>query len=92
MKRVRGRRVVAALALSASLALLNVGAALAAPPLYHLLPDGSNACKWWPAAGGSGGLGTYHARQEVSGNNALPMYMVSAPVGCMNMPALNYPH
>lgn len=86
------RRLLTALTLGATLAMLNAGGALAEPPLYHNLPDGSEACKWWPAAGGEGGLGTYHARQEVNGNNALPMYMLTAPSGCMNMPALNYPH
>jgi hypothetical protein len=86
------RRLLVALALGSMLALLGAGATLAAPPFYHNLPDGSNACKWWPPAGGSGELGTYHARQEVSGGNALPMYMVSAPAGCMNMPGVNYPN
>lgn len=88
----RARRLLAVLALGSTLAFLSVGGALAAPPLFHNLPDGSNACKWWPAAGGPGGLGTHHARQEVNGNLALPMYMVAEPSGCMNMPGLNYPH
>ena len=86
------RRLLAALALGTAMAAASAGAALAAPPFYHLLPEGSSACKWWPAAGGDGGLGTYHARQEVNGNKALPMYMVTSPVGCMNMPGLNYPN
>lgn len=86
------RRLLVAVALSSSLALIGAGAALAAPPFFHNLPEGSNACKSWPAAGGSGGLGTYHARQEVGGNGAVPMYMTVDPVGCMNMPGLNYPN
>lgn len=86
------RHLLAAIALASMLALTSAGTALAAPPFFHNLPEGSNACKWWPAAGGTGGLGTFHARQEVNGNNALPMYMVTTPVGCMNMPGLNYPH
>ncbi len=86
------RSLLAALALGASLTLIGSGVALAAPPFFHNLPEGSNACKWWPAAGGSGQLGTFHARQEENGNGAVPMYMVTAPVGCMNMPGLNYPH
>jgi hypothetical protein len=86
------RRLLVALALGGTLALLSAGATLAAPPFFHNLPEGSNACRWWPAAGGPGDLGTYHARQEVGGNLALPMYMVSEPSGCMNMPGLNYPN
>jgi hypothetical protein len=86
------RRLVAALALVASLALIGPAVALAAPPFFHNLPDGSNACKDWPAAGGSGELGTFHARQDVNGNGAVPMYMTIEPIGCMNMPGLNYPN
>lgn len=78
--------------LGASLALGGAGTALAAPEVFHMLPDGSNACKSWPATGGSGDFGTSEARQERDGNGAVPMYMLSAPSGCMNMPGLNYPH
>jgi hypothetical protein len=86
------RRLLGAAALAASLALGGAGAALAAPPLFHNLPEGSNACKSWPAAGGPGELGTFQARQERNGNGAVPMYMTVEPTGCMNMPGLNYPH
>lgn len=86
------RRLLTALVLASAVALIGSTAAFAAPPFFHNLPDGSNACWSWPAAGGAGELGTYHARQEVNGNSALPMYMTSDPVGCMNMPGLNYPN
>lgn len=86
------RKLLTALALASTVAMIGATGALAAPPFFHNLPEGSNACKWWPAAGGPGQLGTYHARQEVSGNGAVPMYMTTTPVGCMNMPGLNYPN
>lgn len=86
------RRLLAALALASAVALIGSTAAIAAPPFFHNLPEGSNACGSWPDAGGSGELGTYHARQEVTGNGAVPMFMIDDPAGCMNMPGLNYPN
>lgn len=86
------RRLLTALALASAVALIGSTAAIAAPPFFHNLPEGSNACGSWPAAGGSGEFGTYHAREEVNGNGAVPMFMITAPAGCMNMPGLNYPN
>ncbi len=74
MRNVRTmRRLLAALALGASLALPGAGVALAAPPHHVILPDA--ACN----------QGTTAARL-ISGNGVVPMYMATTPVGCMTMP------
>ena len=76
------RRLLAALVLSSSLALLGSGVALAAPA-SHWFPEESNACKWWNA--GDGELGTLLGFEH---NQAVPMQMTA---GCMIMPWVNYP-
>lgn len=79
MRKVRiARRLVAALALSASLALSGAGVALAAAPHHVMLPDA--ACN----------QGTTAARL-ISGNRIVPMYMISEPIGCMTMPGAFQP-
>lgn len=79
MRKVRiARRLVAALALSASLALSSAGVALAAAPHHVMLPDA--ACN----------QGTTAARL-ISGNGIVPMYMTRVPIGCMTMPGAFQP-
>lgn len=67
------RRPLAALVLGASLALLSAGVAFAGAPHHVMLPDA--ACN----------QGTTAAR-VISANGVVPMYMATAPVGCMTMP------
>ena len=72
------RRLFAALALGASLALPSAGVALAAAPHHVMLPDA--ACN----------QGTTAARL-ISGNGIVPMYMARPPIGCMTMPGAFLP-
>lgn len=79
MRNVRTmRRLLAALALGASLALPTAGVAFAAPPHHVILSDA--ACN----------QGTAAAR-PISGNGVVPMYMATAPSGCMTMPGAFLP-
>lgn len=72
------RKLLAALALSASLALSSAGVALAAAPHHVMLPDA--ACN----------QGTAAARL-ISENGIVPMYMSREPIGCMTMPGAFQP-
>ena len=72
------RRQLAAIALGASLAVLNAGVALAEAPHHVMLPDA--ACN----------QGTLAAR-VISENGIVPMYMTRPPVGCMTMPGAFLP-
>lgn len=72
------RRLLAALALGASLVLPGAGVTLAAAPHHVMLPDA--ACN----------QGTAAARL-ISGNGIVPMYMTREPIGCMTMPGAFQP-
>ncbi len=79
MRNVRTiRRLLAALALGAGLALPSAGVALAEAPHHVWLPDA--ACN----------QGTAAAR-PISGNGIVPMYMATQPIGCMTMPGAFLP-
>ncbi len=70
------RRLLASFIAAATLAVITSGTVLASAPLYQMLP--AAACN----------QGTAAAR-PTSGNPIVPMFMATAPVGCMTMPALH---
>lgn len=77
-KRRTARKALMALALGASLALLTAGTTFAEAPHHVILSDA--ACN----------QGTAAARL-ISGNGIVPMYMATAPIGCMTMPGAFLP-
>lgn len=72
------RRMLASLVLGVGLTLIGPGVALAEAPHHVMLPDA--ACN----------QGTTAAR-VISGNGVVPMYMATAPIGCMTMPGAFLP-